>query len=461
MLMASGAATRAIGTLYRVVIVRWAGPEALGLYQMVMPVYRMASAMATLRLPVALTRVTAEELARGNPGAVLRARRVTAALIVAMTLLTAAALLVAAPFLSRSYLTDPRTEPLLWLLPLAIVPSALTGIFRGYAEGRQNMSSTAVGQVVEQLVRVPVVLALLSLWAGRDTEQAAAALVLGLGAGETAGLLTAMVLSGWFLVSNGRFPRRHVIRGSSPGGRAPGQPRAGQRTRVGLRQPVFLALDQLRVARSLLAMSLPLWATTMINTAAQVINVGLIPRRLLAAGATMAEATEAYGQLTGMVLPLLYMPMLLVFPVGTVLIPAIADAWAAGRRERARQRFVLATAGALGVGLAALALFRAFPAAVPRLLYGTPEIAPLVAIAGVTAPFAYSASIFASVLYALGKTQLVLGTFALATAVRLGLIYVLTADPGLGIAGALWAIAADYALTAVLNGWACISFLRR
>ncbi len=61
------------------------------------------------------------------------------------------------------------------------------------------------------------------------------------------------------------------------------------------------------------------------------INVSLIPRRLLAAGFSMGEATELYGQLTGMVMPLLYMPMLLVFPVATVLTPAIADAAASGR----------------------------------------------------------------------------------------------------------------------------------
>ena len=113
------------------------------------------------------------------------------------------------------------------------------------------------------------------------------------------------------------------------------------------------------------------------------------------------------------------------------------------------------------MGLGTFAVFQAFPDAVPRVLYGAPEIAPLVVVAGVAAPFAYAASIFASVLYALGKTQFVFGTFSLATAVRLGLIYVLTADPDLRIAGALWAVAADYALTALLNGWACLAHLRR
>ncbi|HLT58037.1 MAG TPA: oligosaccharide flippase family protein [Limnochordales bacterium] len=446
MLMAAGAMTRALGTLYRILIVRWAGAEALGLFQMVLPLYRMASTMATLRLPVALTQVTADALARGRLDQVHRARRVTAALIMAMTGLTALTVVGAAPFLAGRYLTDPRTGLLILLLPLAFVPSALTGIFRGFAEGRQNMASTATGQVVEQLIRVPVVLLCLSWWGGRGVEYAAAALVVGLGAGETAGLITAMIMSGWW-----RLPRP----AASGGARAPWSGWA----RI-LRPPVFLVLDHLQTARALLGLSLPLWVATMVNTAAQMINVGLIPRRLLAAGVSMAAATELYGQLTGMVLPLLYMPMLLVFPVATVLTPAIADAWALGQHGRARRRFYLATAGALAVGLATTALCWAFPAALPRLLYGMPEVAPLVRVAGLAAPFAFTANIFASVLYALGKTALVLSTFILTTVVRLGLIYVLTADPHLGIVGALWAIVADYALTALLNGWACLRWLR-
>lgn len=433
LLMAAGAVTRAIGMVYRIVIVRWAGPEALGLFQMVMPVFRAASTMSTLRLPVALTRLVADGLARGDYGQVQRARRWSAAMIVALTALTTAIVIGAAPLLARRFLTDPRTERLLLLLPLAFVPSALTGIFRGYAEGRQNMTSTALGQVAEQLVRVPMVFILLSQWASRGTEHLAAALVVGLGAGETIGLVAAMVLSGWW--------------SSAPTAR-----RAGPR--------VFSLAAQLRTARELLAVAAPLWLATMINTAAQMINVGLIPRRLLAAGFSLSAATELYGQLTGMALPLLYMPMLLVFPVTTVLTPAIADAVAAGRRPAAERQFRKAVGGSVAVGMATMAACLGFPAAIAGLLYGMPDIAPLVRVVGLAAPLAYASAVFASVLHALGKTNWLLSSFLIATALRLVLIYHLTADPTLGIAGAAWAINADYALTALLNGWACLRHLR-
>lgn len=441
MLMGAGAVSRVIGTIYRILIVRWAGPEALGLFQMVMPLHRMASTMATLRLPVALTRLTADALAKGDLAQVHKARQLTAVMIAVLSALTAVAVMAMAPFLANSFLTDPRTERLIFWLPLAFVPSALTGIFRGFAEGRQWMTSTAVGQVAEQIVRVPLVLVLISQWAARGVEYLAAALVIGLGVGEIVGLMAAVVLSGWW---------------SLP--RPPNWTSAGRHSGRG---PVFLVFDQLQTARALLGVSLPLWLATVINSVAQMINVSLIPRRLLVAGFSMTAATELYGQLTGMVLPLLYMPMLVVFPVATVLTPAIADAAAVGGRHIARGLFTKAVGGSLAVGLLTTAACLAFPELIPGLLYGMPEVAPLVRIVGFVAPFAFTGSIFASVLYALGRTTLLLVNFVVTTVVRLVLIYYWTADPELGIAGALWAINADYVLTAILNGWACVKFLQR
>lgn len=454
MLTGAGAAARIIGTVYRILIVRWAGSEALGLFQMVMPLVRTASTLSTLRLPVALTRHTADAGARGDLAEIERGRRLTAIVITVLTALTAWATVALAPFLSRVFFTDGRTERLIWLLPVAVVPSALTGIFRGFAEGRHNMFSTSIAQIAEQFVRVPVSLWLVVLWAGRGVEHAAAALVVGHGIGEAAGLVTAMALSGWWafgreLKEKSLWPRRRGTDRSLRDARERG-PVSG---RIRGKSPLFVVIEEIRTLKELLAVAMPISLATFINTTAQMINVGLVPRRLLVAGFSMAEATELYGQLTGIVMPLLYMPMLVVFPVATVLTPAIADAVATGGYRDARRRFLLGAGGAALVGLATLALCRAFPVAIPRLLYDMPEVAPLVALVGLGAPFAFTGAIFASVLHALGKTKVLLGNFVAATLIRLVLVYYWTADPDLGIAGALWALHVDYVLSAVVNGF--------
>lgn len=468
MLMGAGAVARGIGTVYRILIVRWAGSEALGLFQMVMPLLRTASTVATLRLPVALTRLTADASARGDLEEVERGRRLTAVLITVLSVLAAWVTISLAPFMANKFLTDPRTERLILWLPLAFVPSALTGIFRGFAEGRHNMMSTSIGQVAEQLVRVPVSLWLVAHWMTRGVEHVAAALVIGHGIGEIVGLVAAMVLSGWWAFSRERGQRtRHASRsghGASGGTASRGIASGRRRGWHGLhglwRRPLFLVINEIRTLKELLGVAVPLSLATAINTTAQMINVGLVPRRLLVAGFTMATATELYGQLTGIVMPLLYMPMLVVFPVATVLTPAIADAVAVGQYRGARRRFLLGAGGALLVGIVTLAVCRAFPAAIPQLLYGMPEVAPLVAVVGLGAPFAFTGTIFASILHALGKTNFLLLNFIATTLIRLVLIYYWTADPDLGITGALWALLVDYGLSAVINGWACWRYLR-
>ena len=63
----AGAVTRGIGAVYHVVVVRVAGPEALGLFQMAMPVYRLASGIASIGFHVAVVRLIADSLGRRRP----------------------------------------------------------------------------------------------------------------------------------------------------------------------------------------------------------------------------------------------------------------------------------------------------------------------------------------------------------------------------------------------------------
>lgn len=417
-LMAAGAFARGFGMVQRILIVRLAGAEALGLFQMVLPILRTAATVSTLRLPVALTRLTADRLARGDVVGMGRARATAAVLIVALTGLTALLVLPLARPIAHRLLTDPRAELLLYVLPLAFVPSALTGIFRGFAEGRHVMTATAAAQVVEPVVRLAAFVLLLKAWGGKGVAWGALALLVSLGISELGGLLVTAALSGWRSLD-------------SPPSKFHGP-----------------------TARALLTVALPLWMTTMVNTLAQVVNVGLIPRRLMVAGFSASQATEAYGQLTGMVMPLLYMPMVLVFPVSTVLMPDLASKLAAGQHAGARRQFVKGTVASAAVGIVTSAAFWAAPHWLMNVLYGAPELAPLVRIAALAPVFVYTGNIFASVLHALGKTDTLLLHFVAATGLRLGLVYHLTAEPDLGIAGALWALNADYALTALLNGWA-------
>ena len=56
----SSVATLLIGTLLRIVLARWLGPDNLGLYQMVITIQGVAALVATFGIPMALTKYVAE-----------------------------------------------------------------------------------------------------------------------------------------------------------------------------------------------------------------------------------------------------------------------------------------------------------------------------------------------------------------------------------------------------------------
>ena len=65
----------------RTIIVRLAGAEALGLYQMVFPAYRLIAVIVTIGMPTVLTTLVADYLARGAVEKAEQVRRIAATVI--------------------------------------------------------------------------------------------------------------------------------------------------------------------------------------------------------------------------------------------------------------------------------------------------------------------------------------------------------------------------------------------
>ena len=59
-LFLSGLAIRAVSTVYRVALVRVAGEDILGLYQLTLPIYRLGWTLATFGIPVAISQLSAD-----------------------------------------------------------------------------------------------------------------------------------------------------------------------------------------------------------------------------------------------------------------------------------------------------------------------------------------------------------------------------------------------------------------
>ncbi|MBX6378799.1 MAG: polysaccharide biosynthesis C-terminal domain-containing protein, partial [Clostridia bacterium] len=205
-------------------------------------------------------------------------------------------------------------------------------------------------------------------------------------------------------------------------------------------------------ARDLLPVALPVMVGGLLTTISALADALLIPRRLEAAGVLSSQATALYGQWTGMALPVLYLPMVAVYPIETAVLPTISAAHALGQWSRLHRSVAFTTAYAAAVGTLTGAALWAAPGPLVRLLYGDDGAAGLVAALAPAAPFTYVQNMQVPILQGLGRTSVALRNYAVGVCLRLTLLYVLAAVPAVGILAAPLSMAASQALMCVLHG---------
>jgi stage V sporulation protein B len=177
----------------------------------------------------------------------------------------------------------------------------------------------------------------------------------------------------------------------------------------------------------------------------------IVPARLEDAGFTVAQATELYGYLTGMAVPLVNLFTIITAALATSLVPAISQSYAVGDSEQTYRR--TATAMRLanivtipgGVGLWLLA------EPIASMIYHAPQASESIKILAVSVFLLGIHQATTGVLQGLGRTTIPVVNMGVAAVIKITLNWTLTAIPALGIKGASWATVADIGVAAILN----------
>lgn len=428
---------RVMGFAYRVLLVRAAGSEVVGVFQMTSPLIRLSSSIVSLGLPVALSRTIAESLARRDSARVHRSFKVSLLVVAINSLVATAIILLGADLLAGRVLPDSRTRLAIMTVPLALVFICVSGILRGYFHGHRNATPPATAQVMEQVVRIAVTLALASRIAHAPVESAAAIIMLALGIGEVASFATLVL----FKYASDRSQRHHP-----------------QVFQTKPRDPGPSGFDLLS---ELLSISLPLTAVGLVSSISSTLDAMVIPRRLLTSGCNSATAAMLFGRLSGMAMPVLFLPGLVIFPLATMLLPEVAASAADGNPSMLKKRLkqvLLATSG-LTVVVSLVIPLVARP--VSTMLYGTDEAAGLIRWYAPTVPLLYIGYVLGSALNGLGKAKLVFISTVAGTMLDFTVLYHTVAIPSVNIYGVIIGDTMGFGLTALINGVGLLISLKR
>jgi stage V sporulation protein B len=425
-LVGAGFITKILGFVYRIALSRIIGDEGMGLFQMVFPILIFAIVITTAGIPVAISKLVSEAEARGEE------ERIPAILIVSMFIVIITSIIIAisvffgAPLIAHTLLTDERTVHALLAITPIIPIIAISSIFRGYFQGRQNMSPYAIAQIIEQLVRIFTVIFLAKYLLPFGIEYAAAGAMFGMVIGEFAGLIYIYIC----YRRDERYTPLHLFQ-----------------------RPKYLVQS----IKDVLRVSVPVTLSRMIGSFTYAIEPIVVSQSLALAGISTSVATALYGRLEGMALPLIFFPAFITYALTVSLVPAISEAAAQNRPKLIEHRLQQAIRLSLLIGAPCTIIILILAEPLSILLYRQSEIAHLIYIIAPVSFIHYLQGPFASVLQGLDQANIAMRNSIIGAIVKIPLIFWLASQPSLGIDGV--AIAINIGII-IVTGLHFISILR-
>ncbi len=276
-------AERGLGFLYRIVLSRLIGAEGLGLYQVSLSAFSLFLTLGTGGIPITVSRMItkskAENTTKGESGTVCAG----ACLSLLLTLPVCLCVFLFGEKLSFLF-SDARCVSVFKILLIGLIFSSLYAVVRGSFWGNKQLLLPSVLEIAEESVMVIAGILLLQNVSSplSGAKKAAWSVVISY-------LFSFTVSTLCFLWKGGRLssPKKHL-------------------------QPLFNATLPITSVRA---------SSSLVNSAIAV----LLPAMLVKYGATKSQALELFGIVSGMVMPILFIPSTVIGSFSLVLVPELSE----------------------------------------------------------------------------------------------------------------------------------------
>lgn len=406
---------RMIGFGFRVYLSNTLGAEGIGVYMLIMSVYGLCATIATSGISTAVSKLVAEELGRGNKANGKRILRRSIGLSAMISCAVAMVLFVFAEGIALRMLGDARTALSLKLLAPGLPFMSVSSCMRGYFIAERQMGNPASGQVIEQLFKMAIIMALIGYWLPKGLEYGCAVVILGISLGEV--ICFVYSLGGYVMFKKkSHTTAKPTVRG---------------------------------VTVSILKIAMPISISSYVRSALRLVEDVLILSGLKAFTGQDDVATGTYGMLKGMVMPLLIFPLSLLSAFVITLTPEISRLGASGNEEKLGRTIskILQYTSILGIFI--VSIFMTFSYELGVAVYKDAQVGEMLRLMSLLCPFMCIEMVVVSILQGLGE-QFSSLRYSLADCVlRVAMVYALV--PISGVNGFLLMVVVSNLFTSILN----------
>ncbi len=263
------------------------GAEAMGIFHLVLSVYFFAVTLATSGIGLTMTKLISEEIALGNEANIRAMLKKGICYCLFFSLLAAVLLFFSAPFLVKVCFGGEITHLPLYILAIGLPFLSVSSALSGYFTARRKVYKTALGQILEQLLKIGATVLLLIVFLPRGLTATLCALVIG---GTISEIFCFCYL--WILT---RLEFRVVKSKKQPCGQW----------------------------KKLFGFSVPIALSSYLRSGLSSVKQLMVPARMNQSG--VKNAMVQYGVVNGMVFPVLLFPQVILAAFSSLLVPEITE----------------------------------------------------------------------------------------------------------------------------------------
>ncbi len=362
-LIVGGFITKIIGMFIRIVMTRLLGTEGIGIYSLLSPTFMLLISLASLGLPVAVSKLVAEDK-RNNKNLVFLCFPITLFINILIMIL----LLVFGNFISNNLLHEPRIRFGIICIGFVLPFISISSVLRGYFFGKQLMVPHVISNITEDLVRLIVIFLGVPLFLVKGIEYAIAFIVLSNIFSE----LTSIFVLFFFLPKNFKISKNDF------------------------------SFDKQNF-RDILGISLPTTGSRLIGNIGYFFEPIIMTFFLIKSGYSNSFIVNEYGIINGYVMPLVLLPSFFTLAISQAIVPVISYNYSHGNIDYTRLKLRQGIFFSLLIGIPCTLIFLFIPHIPLKLIYNTNLGINYIRIISIVCLFHYIQSPISSSLQAMGK----------------------------------------------------------
>ncbi len=323
--------TKVLGFVIRIVFTRIIGNDGINLYSLVMPTYSLLIALTQLGLPAAISTIVARGTTRGK-----KVLFSVAPIVLILNLIMMFIIMTSAPVIANTLLDSPEAKYPIMCMAFILPFVSVSSILRGYFFGRQQMMPHTVSNVIEQIVRLIIMIIFLPILAKLGPVYGVSGFILLSVISEFVSILVFLLY----------LPKNFVINKED-------------------------LKPDLGTAKEVMDLCLPTVSGRIFGNVAYFFEPVILTYVLKHVGYSNQFIVSEYGAYNAYVVPLLMIPSFIVQALATALIPEVSSSYErhdnANIKKRLKQSLILS----LVLGLITNTFVFLFPEYILNMVYNT------------------------------------------------------------------------------------------